>query len=268
MIRYQSIWTSCVELWVLVQRSAVWWPMAFVYIYSFCQISNPVWYNYLVESLGFDDWDLGIITIASAVASWIALYIYRECFFGTSWQAIYYVTTLVDVILSAGQLLLIYNLTWIFPKIVFATGDYAFISFSQYMQFMPMCILAVLVIPEGHEGASYALLTTWMNVAYEVGYDFGTLFTDWWDVSNSTLEAKEYSGLVKITILTTALQLAPICLVWMFPDNKAAVMKLLKEDTNSTVAGWIFMFVLIASILGSLAYSIDVIIYPGDDDSD
>merc|ERR1711998_429328 len=119
---------------------------------------------------------------------------------------------------------------------------------------------------EGHEGASYALLTTWMNVAYEVGYDFGTLFTDWWDVSNSTLEAKEYSGLVKITIPTTALQLAPICLVWMFPDNKAAVMKLLKEDTNSTVAGWIFMFVLIASILGSLAYSIDVIIYPGDDD--
>jgi len=34
---------------------------------------------------------------------------------------------------------------------------------------MPMLILALAVIPGGIEGASYAMITTWMNVAYEVG---------------------------------------------------------------------------------------------------
>ena len=48
-------------------------------------------------------------------------------------------------------------------------GDYAFISFSQYMQFMPMLVLALAVIPGGIEGVSYAMITTWMNVASEVG---------------------------------------------------------------------------------------------------
>ena len=138
--------------------------------------------------------------------------------------------------------------------------------FSQYMQFMPMCIVAVLVIPEGVEGASYALLTTWMNVAYEVGYDIGTLFTNFWNVSNTALANHDYYGLWRITLLTSAIQFAPIVLIWMFPDNKAAVHQLIKEDKSSPVAGGLFMFVLVASILGSLAYSIDVIVDPGDDD--
>ena len=39
---YQSVTSSVKELWDLVQRRTVWWPMAFVYIYSMLQISNPV----------------------------------------------------------------------------------------------------------------------------------------------------------------------------------------------------------------------------------
>jgi hypothetical protein len=53
-------------------------------------------------------------------------------------------------------------------------GDYAFISFSQYMQFMPMLVLALAVIPGEIEGVSYAMITTWMNVAYEVRRKTGT----------------------------------------------------------------------------------------------
>ncbi len=44
--------------------------MSFVYIYSVLQISNPVWTNYLILSLGFGNFDLGVITMASALFSW------------------------------------------------------------------------------------------------------------------------------------------------------------------------------------------------------
>lgn len=58
--------------------------------------SEKVWTNYLVEGLGFDNWELGVITIASSVFSWVSLYIYKEFFFGVNWQLIYYFTTAVQ----------------------------------------------------------------------------------------------------------------------------------------------------------------------------
>jgi hypothetical protein len=131
-----------------------------------------------------------------------------------------------------------------------------------------MCIVALAVIPGGIEGASYAMLSTWMNVAGEVGYDIGTSFSSFWDVSNCVLAEGKIYGLWRLTLLTSCLQLSPVFLIWMFPKNKEAVMDSLKHELKSTPAGAIFMIVLVGSILGTLLYSI-VIIYDasGDDDS-
>ena len=60
-----------------------------------------MWTNYLVEGLGFDNWELGVITIASSVFSWVSLYIYKEFFFGVNWQLIYYFTTAVQTAATA-----------------------------------------------------------------------------------------------------------------------------------------------------------------------
>ena len=100
-----------------------------------------MWTNYLVEGLGFSNFELGVITIASCVFSWLALYIYKAFFFDVNWQYIYYFTTLINVILSVLQLLLVFGETGDIPKLVFATGDYAFISFS-----MCACLLSLLFI--------------------------------------------------------------------------------------------------------------------------
>jgi MFS family permease len=265
---YIPIKKQVYELWDLVQRRTVWWPMSFVYFYSLMQISNPVWTNYLVEGLGFDNFDLGLITIIAAVFSWIALYVYRTYFFGVNWQLIYYCTTFLNFILSAMQLLLVFDLTGGIPKLVFACGDYAFIAFSNYMQFMPMCIVALAVIPGGIEGASYAMLTTWMNVAGEVGYDIGTSFSSIWDVSNCVLSEGKIYGLWRLTLLTSCLQLVPVFLIWMFPKDKDAVMESLKHEFRSKTAGTIFLTVLVVSILGTLIYSIVIIYDSGLDDDD
>jgi len=131
---YQDVVTAAREIWQLVQRRTVWWPMAFIYMYSVLQIANPAWTNFLVEGLGFENYEIGIITIASSVFSWAALYVYKECFFGTNWQMIYYFTTALNFLLSILQVLLVTGETGSVPKLLFATGDVAFMAFVMYMQ--------------------------------------------------------------------------------------------------------------------------------------
>ena len=74
----------------------------------------------MVDGLNFDDLDLGVITIASAVFAWVALYVYKAYFFDMNWQHLYYWTTLLNVALSALQLLLVYGETGGLPKLLFA----------------------------------------------------------------------------------------------------------------------------------------------------
>jgi len=58
------------SLWKLLKLKAVWRPMIFIYIYNVMQIPNPSWYNFLVEGLHFTNFQLGLITISSAVMTW------------------------------------------------------------------------------------------------------------------------------------------------------------------------------------------------------
>jgi len=132
---------------------------------------------------------------------------------------------------------------------------------------MPMCILAVAVIPGGVEGASYAMLSTWMNVAGEVASDIGTGFTSIWNVSNCTLSKGKYGGMWRLTVLTSCLQLAPVFLIWMMPRDKGEVFESLKHEVVSRTAGLVFLIVLFGSILGTLVYSVDIIYTATDDDA-
>lgn len=57
--------------WSTLELKAVWWPMSFIYLYHVCQIPNSSWTNFLVIGLGFDDYDLGVISVASSFLYWI-----------------------------------------------------------------------------------------------------------------------------------------------------------------------------------------------------
>lgn len=121
---------------------------------------------------------------------------------------------------------------------------------------MPACIMYVVLCPDGSEGTTYALLTTISNLAGTVAGDFGSWMTDIWNVSNSALEAGHYEGLVKLTILTSALQFIPIVLVYLLPDTKEQQKEMQSEGVSSWYGGFILLTVIIASLLFTVILNI------------
>ena len=72
-----------------------------------------------------------------------------------------------------------------------------------------------------------------------------TMLLGIWDVSKEAMENNNLSGMMKLTILTTCLQLSGISLVKLLPVNKDELMKL-NYGGGSRIGGSIFLFVVIA----------------------
>jgi MFS family permease len=116
------------QIWTMLQMKAVWKPLAFIYTYNVFQVSNGAWSNYLVESLDFTDFELGTLTIAGAVMTFVGLVAYKEYFFDVGWQSIYIFTTILGLFFSLLQVLLIYQINQYMgiPNLVFSLGDTTF----------------------------------------------------------------------------------------------------------------------------------------------
>lgn len=176
------------EVWKTLQLKAVWLPMSYVYLYNVLQIPNSAWGNYLVTGLHFTDFDLGLLGISGSLMTWLGLIVYKRYFFETGWRNIYIFTTVLGVIFSLLQLVLIYryNIRMGLPDVVFALGDSTLAAFVGSIQFLPTCIMYVSLCPDGSEGTTYALLTTISNLAGTVSSDFGSWCTKIWNVSNES----------------------------------------------------------------------------------
>ena len=104
--------------------------------------------------------------------------------------------------------------------------------------------------PPGSEGAAYAMFTTVYNAAMLVTPSISTLLLQIWDVSESTLQKKQVSGLMKLTILTTIIQTIPICFLFLLPKNQMELMNLASlPNGQSKVGGTLFLCILFGSIL-------------------
>jgi hypothetical protein len=147
------------------------------------------------------------------------------------------------------------------PDFVFALGDSGIATFIQAMQYMPSCIMFVMLCPDGSEGVVYALLTTISNLAGAVASDIGTAMTLIWDVSNDALESGDYSGLLKLTILTSCLQVFPLVFVWILPDSKEEQKKLQECGISTFREGLILLLVIIISLVGTIAINVWLIWY-------
>ena len=220
------------ECWNFVKTDAVWIPMMYMYFYNVCYISNPAWYNFLYEGLDFTDFEVGMLYTAGALLGAAGIWAYDNFFFTYKWPVLYIVTTALSAGFSFLQLCLCYGWTFGMPNIIFATGDISLQSAVQYVTFMPMCVMFLAMIPGGAEGTLYALITTWQNVAAEVAYDLGTLLECPISVSNDDLENGKWGNLIKLTWITSAIQVIPIFFVYLeykgvkvLPDNQ--------EDTKA-----------------------------------
>ena len=114
--------------------------------------------------------------------------------------------------------------------------------------------------PDGAEGTSYALLTTYSNIASTTGSNIGTLMTGIWDVSNDALTAGDDAGMWKLTLLTSLLQPIGLVFIWCIPASIEEQKVLQKTQDTNWWGGFFFLGVLGVSLAFAVTLTI-VMIY-------
>jgi MFS family permease len=220
------------SIWALVQKKAVWRPCCFIYIYNVLLLQNPAWNSFLVAGLGFSNFDIGLLTLAGAILSYFALVVYKRYLFDVSWRLVYLFSTFISFVFTCLQLVLVFQLNTkigmdsVGYELLFAMGSYGVVMFVQSIQFLPACRMFLGMCPEGAEGASYAMLTTLSNLAGTVSYSLAAACATIWDVSIPTLEAKDFSGMWRLTLLCGAVQLTGLLFLTLLPSGVAEQVRL------------------------------------------
>ena len=131
---------QCFDLFCTAQLRAVWQPMTFVYIYNALQLTNAAWMNFLLEGLGFMAWQIGIVSIAGSIFSWLGILTYEKFFFAANWRIVYFWCTTLATIIALGQLVLVFgwNRSIGIPDIWFSMGDDVLVEFVIAVQFLPV----------------------------------------------------------------------------------------------------------------------------------
>jgi len=254
------------SIWELVQQKAVWKPCSFIYIYNVLLLTNPAWNSFLVAGLNFTNFDIGLLTLAGAVLSYIALVVYKRYLFDVSWRKVYLFTTGVSLFFSCLQLVLVLDsdsLGGATTQLLFAMGSYGMVMFVQAIQFLPACRMFLGMCPEGAEGSSYAMLTTLSNLAGTVAYSVAAALANIWDVSIPTLQNHDYQGMWKLTLLCGCIQLIGLCFLRLLPSGVAEQLATQNESVASKPAGYVFLFVVFSSLTFSVVYTLVTIIDPG-----
>mmetsp|Transcript_18627 Transcript_18627/g.25850 ORF Transcript_18627/g.25850 Transcript_18627/m.25850 type:complete len:301 (+) Transcript_18627:1-903(+) len=254
---------QCNEIWNTVCSRSVWQPMGFVYLYNCLQVGNAAWREFLKTVLHFTANQLNIILILAYVLLYLGIIAYKYYFISWSWRSVYIVTTLLNGFLSALQVLLIKGMTFGLSPFVFALGDDAFAEFIGGVQFLPTTIMMVHLCPSGSEGASYAMFTTVANSASTTSSAFSTMLLRIWDVSKAAFERGDLSGMVNLTLLTTALQVSAILFVGLLPHTKEGLAELGRASSKSSIGGFIFLAITLLSISYAVMVGILNIVNPG-----
>ena len=237
------------EIWKTASSRCVWQPMAFIYVFNLLQLPNAAWKQFLQTVLHFTAEELNALLVASYILLYVGTMVYKYCFLNTSWRHIYQFCILTNAFLSGLQLLLIRGNTFDLSPFLFALGDDAFAEFLAGIQFLPITIMMVSLVPAGSEGASYAMFTTYWNSAMLLSPAVATSLLRIWDVSKETLEADELDGLFKLSLLTTFIQTLPVLLIFWLPRDRDELYALgQKPYSGSAVGGGLFLGVLFSSM--------------------
>ena len=124
--------------------------------------------------------------------------------------------------------------------------------------------MMVNLCPEGSEGASYALFTTFSNSALLLAPAMSTTMLGIWDVSKAALEANEISGFFKLSVLTTFLQMSPLVLLSWLPHSSKELEQLSRRSySGSAIGGIIFLSVVSCSMVYIFIVATLNIVCPG-----
>jgi len=100
-----------------------------------------------------------------------------------------------------------------------------------------------------------AMLTTLSNMGGTVGTNISTLLADIWDVSEDAIMQGDYTGIIKLTILTSLIQMAPLPFIFLIPKDKKEQAQLQKSGESTFLGGLVFVGVLFFSLCWTLVQS-------------
>lgn len=266
-VRYAPVASTreqCGEIWNTVCSRAVWQPLGFVYLYNVLQVGNGAWREFLRTTLGFTSSQLNAIYIASCVLLYLGILTYKYYLMHYSWRFVYIITTMLNGFFSVLQVLLIMGITFGLSDFWFALGDDAFAEFIQGIQFLPTTIMMVHLCPAGSEGASYAMFTTVNNSALNLSVALSTHLLGIWDVSKEALANHELTGMINLTYLTTAMQVAGVLFVGLLPRTKEELFALKEQAVGSSrIGGFVFLTVTLLSISYAVFVGVMNVVAPG-----
>lgn len=227
-------------------------------------MGNAAWKEFLKSVLHFSSNQLNTLLIVAYVLLYAGIMAYKYYFIKWTWRAVYIFTTVLNGFFSALQVLLIQGITFGISPFLFALGDDAFADFISGIQFLPTTIMMVHLCPTGSEGCSYAMFTTVNNSALSLSSAISTMMLGIWDVSKDTMMSGDLSGMTKLTILTTGLQMSGLLFVGLLPKTKEDLARLhTNMRAGSSWGGFIFLAVTLYSVLYSIRIGIMNIIAPG-----
>ena len=245
-----------------LSHEAVYRPMTFIIVYNVLQLSNASWNNFLLIGLKFSEQDLGAMAVAGSIVTWGGIMVYRRYLMEASWRSVYLGTTLVSLILSFGQLVLIsgWNRAFGIGDVYFAAGDTTASTFITAMQFLPAVTMYLSMCPEGAEGSVFALLTTMSNLAGVCASNLSTLVADNWhaDISNAAIRAGDYTGVWGLSFWTTVANPLPLLLLFLLPASIAEQDTLKEYGATNPRYGKILLTLVIAAIIWTIVQNTSV----------
>lgn len=122
--------------------------------------------------------------------------------------------------------------------------------------------------PAGSEGTTYAMLTTFSNLAGSLAFDISTALTAVWDVSSNAIAAGDYSGVWKLSLLCGLIGPIPLILLRLIPKDKADQQHLQQDTKRHFWRGVTFIAVMIITLIITFAESIYEVYYHDDGELD
>lgn len=252
-------------LWKTACSKAVWQPMGFIYIYIALFVSNAAWREFLKSVLGFTANQLNALLFVAGALAFMGVVIYKFVLIRWSWRHVFMIGIMLNGVFSLMQVLLIRGQTFGLDPFWFSLGDDGVRDFLMGTQYLPMCVMMVNLVPSGIEGASYALFTTTWNAAGALSDALSTVLLSIWDVRKETMIAGDLSGLIKLTVLTTILQVIPLLFVGFLPHSvdDLSQLKMGGASSSSILGGSLYLMLVFLSVLFAVFIGIMNMIHPG-----
>jgi len=237
-------------------------------MYNAMYLTNAAWTQYMYTVLSFDTFQINGFLISANVMLFAGIMYYKEFCRSMSWRNIYLGTTLLSGVFTFAQFALLFRLhkAWGLPAYVFAMGDDVILEFIIGVQFLPMCIMFVHLCPKGSEGASYAMLTTTSNAAFNMAGTISVMCLGMWNVTKAQLELCHHErhqcgpntacapqacdGMWKLSLFTSCMQLAPILFLPLLPAGMSELKKL-GMMKGSKIGGAVYLVFTFGSVRGA-----------------